>query len=121
MNNTQVTSGRSVPSARLPRPRPAAQPASLPRALELRELLESHLQALRTLQDEHRQMLEHSLRTLDASAAAVSRDLRAICSARAPWIAALSESRALLYVALRELIVDAEAETTLAMPQHPTV
>jgi hypothetical protein len=112
MTHTQATSGRSSTSSCHPspgtRPRVVTRPVSLPgtraEALELRDLLEANLQALRALHDEHRRMLELNLRTID-SASELRRELRAISSPRAPWVKALSETRALLFVALRELII----------------
>jgi hypothetical protein len=59
-----------------------------------------------------------SLRTIDGACTELRSDLCAIASERAPWVAALSESRALLFVALRELIAGAEAELTMRMPQQ---
>jgi len=134
MNHTQATPGRSSTSSCHPspgtRPRAVTRPISLPatraEALELRDLLEANLQALRALHDEHRRMLELNLRTID-SASELRRELRAIGSPRAPWVRALSETRALLFVALRELIVGGnQAELSMqlsrqapAEPQHP--
>jgi hypothetical protein len=134
MNNTHATSGRSSTSSCHPTPgsrprsvtRPIALPATRVEALELRDLLEANLQALQALHDEHRRMLELNLRTID-SASALRRELHAIGSPRAPWVKALSETRALLFVALRELIVGAnQAELSMPLarqapadPQHP--
>jgi hypothetical protein len=59
-------------------------------------------------------MLEVNLRTLD-SASALRRELRAIGSPRAPWVKALSETRALLFVALRELVIGGN-QAELSMP-----
>ena len=124
MNNTQAPSGRSSTSSCHPgpglRPRAVTRPISLPatraEALELRDLLEANLQALQALHDEHRRMLELNLRTVD-SASELRRELRAIGSPRAPWVKALSETRALLFVALRELIVGAnQAELSIHLP-----
>jgi hypothetical protein len=71
------------------------------------------------LHDEHRRMLDGSLQTLDGMCAGVRSELRAISNPRAPWVRALSETRALLFVALRELIVGAhEAELSTHLPQH---
>jgi hypothetical protein len=130
MNHTQATPGRSSTSSSHPspgptpgpgpgpRPRAVTRPISLPatraEALELRDLLEANLQALRALHDEHRRMLEVNLRTLD-SASALRRELRAIGSPRAPWVKALSETRALLFVALRELVIGGN-QAELSMP-----
>lgn len=86
--------------------RTVALPATRKESLELRDLLEANLQALQALHDEHRRMLNLSLRTLGESAE-LRAELHAMRSDRAPWVRALSESRALLFVALRELIVGA--------------
>lgn len=118
MNNTQVTSGRQPHSARLSQPRSAARPAPGVDVRGLSELLESHLQALQTLEHEHRQMVALTLRMFDATATALRNDLQAIGNAQAPWVQALGESRALLYVALRELIVGAQAEHTATIAPH---
>jgi hypothetical protein len=128
MNNTQATPGRSSTSSCHPgpgpgpgpRPRAVTRPISLPatraEALELRDLLEANLQALRALHDEHRRMLELNLQTIDR-ASALRRELREIGSPRAPWVKALSETRALLFVALRELIVGSnQAELSMHLP-----
>jgi hypothetical protein len=124
MTHTQATSGRSSTSSSHPspacRPRSVTRPISLPatrgEALELRDLLEANLQALQALHDEHRRMLELHLRTID-SASDLRRELRAIGSPRAPWVRALSETRALLFVALRELIIGAhQAELSMHLP-----
>lgn len=125
MNQTQATSGRLSTSSSHPgHPRPrvvtrsVAVPATRAEALELRDLLEANLQALRALHDEHRRMLELNLRSIDG-ASELRRELRAIGSPRAPWVRALSETRALLFVALRELIVGAnEAELSMHLPRQ---
>ena len=130
MNYSQVRSGRSSSSAGHPRPRPPTRPVAVPatraETLELRDLLEANLEALRILHREHRQMLAISLRTIDGARPGLCPALRdelrhalcAIADARAPWVQALSESRALLFVALRELIAGAEAELTMPIPQQ---
>ena len=124
MTHTQATSGRSSTSSCHPSPgtrpravtRPVSVPATRAEALELRDLLEANLQALRALHDEHRRMLELNLRTVD-SASELRRELRAIGSPRAPWVKALSETRALLFVALRELIIGTnQAELSMHLP-----
>jgi hypothetical protein len=125
MNQTQATSGRSSTSSSHPghpRPRTVTRPVALPptraEALELRDLLEANLQALQALHEEHRRMLELNLRSID-SASELRRELRAIGSPRAPWVKALSETRALLFVALRELIVGAnQAELSMHLPRQ---
>ncbi len=122
MTHTQATSGRPSTSSSHPRPRTVTRPVSVPatrvEALELRDLLEANLQALQALHEEHRRMLELNLRTID-SASELRRELRAIGSPRAPWVKALSETRALLFVALRELIIGADqAELSMHLPQQ---
>ena len=122
MHNTQATSGRSSRTSSHPRPRtvlsPVALPATRAESLELRDLLEANLMALQALHAEHRRTLEISLRTLGASSD-LRDELRAIRSDRAPWVKALSETRALLFVALRELIVGAhEAELSMQLPRQ---
>jgi hypothetical protein len=122
MENTKATSGRSSTSSRHPRPRTVTRPVALPatraESLELRDLLEANLQALHALHDEHRRMIELNLRTID-QASDLRRELRAIGGQHAPWIRAMTETRALLFVALRELIVGPhEAELSLAMPRQ---
>jgi hypothetical protein len=125
MNNTQATSDRpSTRSRQLrPRTRTATRPVALPstrhEALELRDLLEANLQALNALHDEHRRMLDASLHTLDGMCTGLRGELRAISNPRAPWVRALSETRALLFVALREVIVGAhEAELSMHVSQQ---
>lgn len=76
--------------------------------LELHELLEANLQALRALHDEHHRMLQTSLQAIDGICTELRSELRAIGNARAPWVRAMSETRALLFVALRELVSGAE-------------
>lgn len=128
MNQTQATSGRSSTSSSHPghpahlRPRAVTRPVALPatraEALELRDLLEANLAALQALHEEHRRMLELNLRSIDG-APELRRELRAIGSPRAPWVRALSETRALLFVALRELIVGAnQAELSMHLPRQ---
>jgi hypothetical protein len=123
MNNTQATSDRPSTRSRQARPRTATRPVALPTSrretLELRDLLEANLEALHALHDEHRRMLDASLQTLDGMCTGLRGELRAISSPRAPWVRALSETRALLFVALRELIVGAhEAELSTHLPQQ---
>jgi hypothetical protein len=123
MTNTHSGADGSSASARHPRPRPVSRPIALPQTRpemhELRDLLEANLQALKALHIEHRGMLELGLRTIDASCTELRHEVRAIGNASAPWVAALAESRALLFVALRELIVgDHEAELSMHLPQQ---
>lgn len=117
MNNSQTTSDR--PSTPVSRPRlrtitgSVAVPTTRHELRELRDLLEANLHALDALHDEHRQMIDASLRSIEGRCTGLRGELRAIGDARAPWVRALSETRALLFVALRELIVGAhEAELT---------
>ena len=123
MTNSQATSDRPSTASRLPRPRTvtksAALPASRPQTLELRDLLEANLHALRALHEEHQRMLSTSLRTIDGVCTELRSELRAIGNIRAPWVRAMSETRALLFIALRELIVGAhEAELSMHMAQQ---
>lgn len=115
MTNTQATADRPSTRPRHPRLRAATRPVALPgtrhELLELRDLLEANLKALQALQDEHRRMLDASLRAIDGMCGGLRAELRAIGDARAPWVRALAETRALLFVALREVVVGAhEAE-----------
>jgi len=68
-------------------------------------------------------MLDTSLQAVEGMCTGLRGELRAISSPRAPWVRALSETRALLFVALRELIVGAhEAELSTHFPQQePTI
>ena len=132
MTNSQATSDRPSTSPRQARRKTVtvsvALPSGRPETLELRDLLEANLTALRALHDEHERMLSTSLRAIDGVCSELRAELHAIGSARAPWVRAMSETRALLFVALRELIVGAhEAELSTHMPQqdpadphHPT-
>lgn len=84
----------------------------------MRDLLEANLQALRDLLVEHRQMLHASLGAVSAEHAQLRNALLAIGSPQAPWVHAMEETRALLFVALRELIVG-EHEAELSMTGMP--
>jgi hypothetical protein len=122
MNNSQASAGRPSNPARHPRPRTVTKSVALPQTrsetLELRDLLEANLQALHALHEEHRRMLDTTLRTIDGACTELRSEIHAIASTRAPWVSALSETRALLYVALRELIVGAhEAELSMHLPR----
>jgi hypothetical protein len=104
MENSSTTS-------RTPRPRlrqatkAVPIPATRPETHELRELLEAHLSAMQAVMEEHQRTMERTLRALDAERALLQAELRALADARAPWVTAMAETRALLFVALRELIV----------------
>lgn len=102
---------------------------------ELRELLESHLSALQALLEEQRRTLEKSMRAVvharpfaagmsdpvsRAERAALLGEVRALGDHRAPWVKALEETRALLYVALQE-VVAGEADAGRTMKFSPPV
>jgi uncharacterized protein HemX len=88
----------------------------------LRDLLEANLQALQALHEEHRRMLDTSLRTVDGASTELRNELRAIRNDRAPWVKALAETRALLFVALRELIIGGnDAELSMHLPRQEPV
>ena len=105
MANTQASTQASS------RPRNRTTTQSVPVAEtrsernELRELLETHLLAMQALLEEHQRTLDRSLRTADGSRAEVLAELRALADHGAPWVKAVAETRALLYVALSEVIV----------------
>jgi hypothetical protein len=132
MTNSQASSDRSSSGARPSRPRtvsrPVALPTTAPETVELRDLLEANLHALRALHEEHQRMLHTSLRAIDGVCTELRSELRALGNMRAPWVRAMTETRALLFVALRELIVGAhEAELAMhrshdepADPRHRT-
>lgn len=101
--------------ARGTRPVPTI-PALPPDRNELRTLLEANLAALHALLEEHQRSLDASLRAVDGLRAELRAELRALGDARAPWVKALGDTRALLYVALREIIVGDEASETVRMP-----
>jgi hypothetical protein len=73
--------------------------------LELRQLLQANLAALHAMLEEHQRTLDASLRAVDGIRAELRAELRALGDARAPWVKALADTRALLYVALHEVIV----------------
>jgi hypothetical protein len=123
MTTSQAITALPSSRTRHPRPRTTTQAVALPRTrpetLELRDLLESNLHALRALHEEHQRMIHLGLRAVDPADLELRKELRAIGSARAPWVRAMSETRALLFVALRELIVgEHEAELSLELPQQ---
>ncbi|HEY0478078.1 MAG TPA: hypothetical protein VGD37_11185 [Kofleriaceae bacterium] len=126
MNHTTSASGRSRASACHPRLRTVTRPVALPatpsESLALRDLLEANLQALQALHEEHRRMLDTSLRTVDGASTELRNELRAIRNDRAPWVKALAETRALLFVALRELIIGGnDAELSMHLPRQEPV
>jgi hypothetical protein len=105
MANTQA----STRSSSRPRNRPTTTsvpaPQSRSESNDLRELLETHLLAMQALLEEHQRTLDRSMRTMEGMRADLIAELRALGDHGAPWVKALAETRALLYVALRELIV----------------
>jgi len=105
MANTQA----STRDSSRPRNRPVTTSVPMPQSRsesnELRELLETHLRAMEALLEEHQRTLDRSLRTVDGAPGDVLAELRALGDHRAPWVKAIAETRALLFVALRELIV----------------
>ena len=76
---------------------------------DLRELLEHNLVALHALLDEQQRALDVTVRHI----AGLRMDIRALGDARAPWVKALAETRALLYVALREVVTANDANDTM--------
>jgi hypothetical protein len=125
MDNTQ-TSTQGSSRARNQAAAAAAMAAvsvSQPRAdsHDLRELLETHLLAMQALLEEHQRTLDRSLRRVDGAQAEIVAELRSLGDHGAPWVKALAETRALLFVALREVIVgDNDAglsRTMVAMPR----
>lgn len=124
MANPQAS---TQPSSR-PRNQQASRPLPVPPAAaehgELRELLETHLLAMQALLEEHERVLERSVRALDGTRAElrahVLPELRALGDHRAPWVRALAETRALLFVALREVIVgDDDPGATMKLDVTP--
>ena len=119
MKNPQTTS-------RTPRPRPRPTTKAVPipetrvETQELRELLETHLLAMQALLEEQQRTLDLTLRTIDTVRADLQAELRALGDARAPWVTAMTEARALLFVALRELIVgDNDAGLSIHLKAQP--
>jgi hypothetical protein len=102
MNNTHSMS-------RQPKPCIPPPPKNLGQ-LDLRQLLEANLQALHAILEEHQRTLDTNLRAVMGLRA----ELRDLADARAPWVKALAETRALLYVALREVITSNEAGDTVS-------
>jgi len=76
---------------------------------DLRDLLETNLVAMHALLEEHKRTLEITVRTV----AGLRAELRVLSDARAPWVKALSDTRALLYVALREVVTANDANDTM--------
>ena len=123
MQNPQTTSRTPAPRPRT-RPRPTTTavpiPVTRPETHELRELLETHLLAMQTLLEEQQRTLDLTLRAIDTARADLQSELRALGDARAPWVKAMTETRALLFVALRELIVgNNDAGVSLHLQAQP--
>ena len=107
MMNTQSIARTAYPSL----------PSTPAQRDELRSLLEANLAALHAILEDHQRTLDASLRAVDGIRAELRAELRALGDARAPWVKALGDTRALLYVALREIIVgDEDAGKTIRMP-----
>jgi hypothetical protein len=122
MTNTQASLQASSRTRSRPPTRSVPIPQTRPEASELRELLEAYLLAMQALLDEHRRMLKRSLLAVDGPQPDLLAELRALGDPRAPWVSALAETRALLYVALREVIVgDNEAGVSMHLPAPPEV
>ncbi len=112
MNNTSS-------SRRHSRPQAVSRPQTRSESAELRDLLEENLAALEALYAEHQRTIVQSLRAVDSLRAELRAELRAFSDARAPWVQALAETRALLYIALQEVIVgDNGAGLSLALPRQ---
>ena len=77
---------------------------------DLRDLLESNLVALHALLEQHQRVLDTTVRQI----AGLRADVRALTDQRAPWVKALSDTRALLYVALHEVVSQNAPHDTLA-------
>jgi hypothetical protein len=128
MDNTQAIASDSSRARNQARDRmsTAAVPAPVPQTRaesnDLRELLETHLLAMQALLEEHQRTLDRSLRRADSTPAEVLAELRSLGDHRAPWVKALAETRALLYVALQEIIVgDNDAGLSLTMVAMPEI
>jgi hypothetical protein len=103
-------------AARRPPTRPVPLPKNRGDIHELRALLDDNLRALQALYESHQRSLAQTMRAMDGLRAELRAELHAFADARAPWVNALAETRALLYIALRELIVgDNEAGLSIGM------
>ena len=100
----------------------APVPQTRSESSDLRELLETHLLAMQALLEEHQRTLDRSLRRASSTPAELLAELRSLGDHRAPWVKALAETRALLYVALQEIIVgDNDAGLSLTMVAMPEI
>ena len=109
MANPQASNRASSRTRNRPTTKAVPIPPTRAEGHELRELLETYLLAMQALLEEHQRTLDRTLRSMEGNRTDlrlhVLPDLRALCDHRAPWVKAIAETRALLYVALRELIV----------------
>jgi hypothetical protein len=120
MHNPTTTSSRTPRPVRRTVTQAIPVPQTRAESHELRELLESNLHAMQALLEEHQRTIERCIRTVDALGTEVRTELRALADNRAPWVQAVAETRALLYVALREIIVgNNEAGVSLHMAAQP--
>ena len=122
MANTQA----STRASSRPRNRPITTSVPVPETRseenELRELLETYLVAMEALLEEHQRTLDRSLRTAGKTRADIVAELRSLADHRAPWVKALAETRALLYVALQEIIVGGnDAGLSLTLVAAPKI
>lgn len=76
---------------------------------DLRELLETNLLAMHALLEEQQRALDMTVRAV----AGLRAEIRILSDSRAPWVKALSDTRALLFVALREVVTANEANDTM--------
>lgn len=113
-SRAMIAAGGGVAAPAVPAPRTRAE------CHDLRELLETHLLAMQALLEEHQRTLDRGLRRAGGAPAEVVAELRALGDQRAPWVKALAETRALLFVALQEIIVgDDDAGLSLTMVAMP--
>ncbi len=105
MNNTNPTTCDTEPH---PKTFGGAVRLNVAKA-DLRDLLESNLVAMHAILEEHQRTLDVTVRAI----AGLRAQVRSIADARAPWVKALAETRALLYVALREVVTSNEANDTM--------
>ena len=122
MANTQASTRTSSRPRNRPTTRSVPTPQSRTESNELRELLESYLRAMQALLEEHQRTLDWSARTTEGTRAELLAELRALGDHDAPWVNALAETRALLYVALREIILgNSDAAATIEFPAMPEI
>ena len=120
MANTQASARSSSRTRNRLTTRSVSIPQSRAENNELRELLESYLLAMQALLEEHQRTLERSLQSASPMRAGLLAELRELADHRAPWVTAIAETRALLYVALREIIVgDNDAGLSIHLTAQP--